>query len=206
MPGGAPSKLTAKRRKVLIAAVRAGNSYRTACRLAGIAPQTLCRWFAEAKKKNAPQSKREFCEQLKRAEAERLAEAQNTIRKAAKGYVATEIKEEFAQLDQESAKKLGIADRLRQQTTDHWLGILQPADIWCAPVMDWPGLLRHEAFESLDMLQTVSRRPGVALKTTRCPLRIDGQRLGSPLGAPAVGQHNASIVREYGLDEPAVRP
>jgi CoA:oxalate CoA-transferase len=31
-----------------------------------------------------------------------------------------------------------LADHLRGQTTGHWLGILEPADVWCAEVLDWP--------------------------------------------------------------------
>src|SRR5690606_22808842 len=34
-----------------------------------------------------------------------------------------------------------IAGRLAPQPTAHWLSILEPADIWCAKVLDWPQLL-----------------------------------------------------------------
>ena len=95
-----------------------------------------------------------------------------------------------------------IADRLATKDTDHWLGILEPAGVWCASVMDWATLLEHDAFKVLDLLQTVRRRPGVELTTTRCPLRINGQRMTSALGAPAVGQHNDEIARDFGLTVP----
>lgn len=92
--------------------------------------------------------------------------------------------------------KATLADHLRRQTTAHWLGILEPADVWCADVYSWPQLLEHDAFKMLDMTQRVSRANGAALTTTRCPIRIDGELLRSPVGAPKVGEHTAEIVNE----------
>ena len=43
-------------------------------------------------------------------------------------------KEWFTKRDE--IKKL-IGEWLINQTTDHWLSILQPADIWCAEVLEW---------------------------------------------------------------------
>src|SRR5205823_2910937 len=39
-----------------------------------------------------------------------------------------------------------LADHLRTKPTSHWLGILEPADLWCSEILDWPSLLKHEAF------------------------------------------------------------
>src|ERR1700758_4800222 len=47
-----------------------------------------------------------------------------------------------------------IAQRLKQHTTEHWLEILNSADIWCAEVLDWPKLCGREAFKQLEMGQT----------------------------------------------------
>ena len=69
-----------------------------------------------------------------------------------------------------------VAAALAQKNTAHWLACLQPADVWCAEVLDWPRLLESKAFNRLDMLQTVRRGDGTPVHTTRGPLRIDGQR------------------------------
>ena len=58
-------------------------------------------------------------------------------------------------LRRDEIKRL-IADRLHGETTEHWLGILDAADIWCSEVLDWPKLLSSEAFQQLDMLQTLA--------------------------------------------------
>ena len=92
-----------------------------------------------------------------------------------------------------------IAATLSQHPTAHWLARLQPHDVWCAEVLDWPGLLQSRAFGLLDMLQTVQRGDGTPVHTTRGPVRIDGARARSARGAPRVGEHSAPIRAEFGL-------
>ncbi|MDP2782676.1 CaiB/BaiF CoA-transferase family protein [Devosia sp.] len=100
---------------------------------------------------------------------------------------------------QRDAIKQIIADRLVTQPTAHWLGILEPADIWCAKVLDWPELLASEGFKALDMLQTVTREDNVSITTTRSPLRINGQRARTYRAAPLIGEQSARIRAEFGL-------
>ncbi len=92
-----------------------------------------------------------------------------------------------------------IADHLRTRPTAHWLSRLEPADYWCAEVLSWPKLWQTEAFRALDFVQEVRRDDGPVLRTTRCPITIDGRRLKSPRGAPRVGQHTAEIQAEFDL-------
>jgi CoA:oxalate CoA-transferase len=102
----------------------------------------------------------------------------------------------FRQRDQ---IKQVIAKRLKEDTTEHWLEILNAADIWCAEVLDWPKLTVSEAFEQLAMTQILRNDKGVEILTTRLPIRLDGKLLTSPRLAPKVGQHTESIQREFGL-------
>lgn len=92
-----------------------------------------------------------------------------------------------------------IAARLATGTTDHWLGILEPADIWCAKVLSWPELLESEGFKALDMLQTVTREDDVSILTTRSPLRINGRRARTTRAAPLIGEQSARIRAEFDL-------
>ena len=84
--------------------------------------------------------------------------------------------------------KATLADRLRGETTGHWLGILEPAGVWCADVMTWSRLLGHDGFKALDMVQRVYRG-AQSFATTRCPVRIDGQTITSEVAAPRLDQH-----------------
>src|SRR5713101_10106247 len=90
-----------------------------------------------------------------------------------------------------------IAKRLKEHTTEHWLEILNGADIWCAEVLDWPKLCRSDAFEQLAMVQTLGDGRGIEILTTRLPIRLDGSLLTSERLAPRVGQHTETIQREF---------
>ncbi len=94
--------------------------------------------------------------------------------------------------DRDRIKRV-LADHLLSRTTDQWLSILEPADIWCADVLTWASLLQHEGFKALQMTQVVTRGTGAQLTTTRCPIRIDGGLLTASRGAPSIGEDNARI-------------
>lgn len=86
-----------------------------------------------------------------------------------------------------------VAEHLSHQTTDHWLSILEPADVWCADVYTWDKLIGTEAFKSLHMTQEVSRANGTRVQTTCCPIVIDGERPHGGPAAPTAGQDNALL-------------
>ena len=100
--------------------------------------------------------------------------------------------------ERDAIKRL-IADKLATETTEHWLAILEPADIWCAKVLEWPELLQSEGFAALDMLQTVERADNVRVVTTRSPIRVDGKRPPLSRAAPRIGEHTEEIRAEFGL-------
>jgi crotonobetainyl-CoA:carnitine CoA-transferase CaiB-like acyl-CoA transferase len=92
-----------------------------------------------------------------------------------------------------------IREHLKTKPTQHWLDRLVPADYWCAEVLSWKQLFAHAAFAQLDWVMEVQREDGPTMKTTRCPITIDGARYKSRLGAPRVGQHNEKIILEFAL-------
>lgn len=93
-----------------------------------------------------------------------------------------------------------LAEHLANNTTEHWLEVLDAADFWCAPVLTLPQLIAHDGFAAIAMNQEFSRtsRTGnpVNLKTTRAPVRFDGKPLRSSKGAPRVGEHTDVIDSE----------
>jgi CoA:oxalate CoA-transferase len=101
-----------------------------------------------------------------------------------------------ALFDQRDEIKTILVEYLKHHTTAHWLGILEPADVWCADVFIWDRLFQHEAFHALDMVQNVGGGTDRSMRTTRCPIRIDGDLLTSPRGAPRIGEHNTAIITE----------
>jgi crotonobetainyl-CoA:carnitine CoA-transferase CaiB-like acyl-CoA transferase len=104
-----------------------------------------------------------------------------------------------ALFDRRDEIKSILVHHLKQRSTGHWLSILEPADIWCSDVLTWERLFAHDAFQSLNMIQTINSRPGAVMRTTRCPIRIDGELLTSPIAAPRIGEHNQAIGDEFEL-------
>lgn len=92
-----------------------------------------------------------------------------------------------------------LAKHLSSNTINHWLSILEKADIWCAPVMDYDMLVKQEGYRALDIEVTVKTSSGLSVKTTRCPIRVDGKLLVSDKGAPALGENNKLIDQQFGL-------
>lgn len=91
-----------------------------------------------------------------------------------------------------------LQDRFLEKTTAGWLSVLEPADIWCADVYDYEDLLASEGYKVLNMEQWVVSN-NLKVKTTCCPVRVDGERLTSDKGAPLLGEHNEKIMQEFGL-------
>lgn len=104
-----------------------------------------------------------------------------------------------ALFDRRDEIKSILVRHLKQHITAHWLSILEPAGIWCSDVLTWDRLFAHDAFQALNMIQTINSRPGAVMRTTRCPIRIDGELLTSPIAAPRIGEHNQEIGDEFEL-------
>lgn len=95
--------------------------------------------------------------------------------------------------------KVVLTSHLKTHNTAHWLSLLEPADYWCAEVLNWDQLTAHPAYRALDMEQVVYRRNGIATKTTRLPMRFNGERFSSSKGSPRIGEHTERISREFSL-------
>lgn len=132
-----------------------------------------------------------------------LALAMNSVPRIGK-LIGLEALSEYSDPDTWLSERDSITallrDHLAQQPTQYWLDILQPEDIWCAPVLTLPELVDHDGFKAMDMTQKV-RRDGsdgeaMELEVTRLPIRVDGSALRSPVGAPRLGADTDRIEQE----------
>lgn len=80
-----------------------------------------------------------------------------------------------------------VADKVEQRTTQQWLDLLEPAGIWCAAVLNWDSLTGDAAWRIAVLDQQISDSGGASFRTTRCPIRVDGQVLSGSTMAPHVG-------------------
>jgi CoA:oxalate CoA-transferase len=94
-----------------------------------------------------------------------------------------------------------LADYLLTNSAAFWLVILEKADIWCAPVMDYDKLVQQDGYKILDMEIIVKTSNGLSITTTRCPIRVDGKLLISDKGAPQLGEHNDAIDKQFELEK-----
>jgi CoA:oxalate CoA-transferase len=89
-----------------------------------------------------------------------------------------------------------LAEQLSLHSTDHWLSRLQKDGLWAMKVLDWEQMMDHEAYKCLEMEQIVNAGDKEIL-TTRCPIRINGERLYSNKPAPKLGEHREKIINEF---------
>ncbi|MFC4304314.1 CaiB/BaiF CoA transferase family protein [Cohnella boryungensis] len=100
--------------------------------------------------------------------------------------------------EQRDEIKAILASHLRNRPTREWLTVLEAGGYWCAEVRTMKEALHHEGVQALDMVIEVSRRNGATLRTTRCPIRIDGERLVSSKASPVLGEDTSAIDLELG--------
>jgi len=92
--------------------------------------------------------------------------------------------------------KSSLAQHLLANPTHYWLERLHAEDLWAMEVLDWRTLTAHEGYRILEMEQPVTTARGKRVITTRCPIRIDGERLFAEKPAPMLGQDNIKIELE----------
>lgn len=91
-----------------------------------------------------------------------------------------------------------LAEHLIQNDSSFWIKALHQFDLWAIKVMTWTELTDHPAYQCLQMEQTISIGKKKMI-TTRCPIRINGERLFSDTAAPQLGEHTEKIKREFNL-------
>ena len=91
-----------------------------------------------------------------------------------------------------------LANHLLTGTTEQWLEILEAADFWAGRVNTIEDVIKDPVL-SADMFQEVYRQNGSVMKTTRSPLRINGNPLFASKGAPRLGEDTEKIDQEFHL-------
>ncbi len=117
--------------------------------------------------------------------------------------MGTELPAEFADKNTWYVKRDEImaflSEILVKETTQHWLSVFEPMDLRVSDVYTYKQLFEHEGFKTIDMMQEVETSDNITMKTTRCPIRIDGKKIFSRKSAPKPGEDNAIIEKEFNL-------
>ncbi len=96
----------------------------------------------------------------------------------------------------------GLSRIFRRQTTDHWVRLLDGANVPCSPVNDLAQALAHEQTHAMGMVLDVPTRQGTSQRLVGVPLNLSATP-ATPGGAPPLlGEHTNAILRdELGFDD-----
>ena len=118
----------------------------------------------------------------------------SALAKAIECPLLEEYSNERAFADRDEIKAI-LAEYLSFEKTDHWLTRLQEQGLWAMDVFDWEKMMDHEAYQVLQMEQTLNVA-GKKIVTTRCPIRFNGERIHSDKPAPGLGEDKEKVMRE----------
>jgi CoA:oxalate CoA-transferase len=85
-----------------------------------------------------------------------------------------------------------LAAHINARKTAYWLTKLQEQGLWAMEVFDWEMMVNHEAYKQLQMEQSIKTLTKNII-TTRCPIRINGERIFAAAPAPSLGEHNDKV-------------
>jgi crotonobetainyl-CoA:carnitine CoA-transferase CaiB-like acyl-CoA transferase len=127
-----------------------------------------------------------------------IALAMGKIQQIARALDSAELAH-FTQEDTFSQRdeiKAIISKHVLSKSSKHWITQLHDEDLWAMEVLDWKKLIAHEAYKCLQMEQTLDTVYGKKIITTRCPIRLNGQKITSSRPAPQLGEHNEKVLNE----------
>src|SRR5699024_935141 len=97
--------------------------------------------------------------------------------------------------------KAVLAEFLKDQYTDELMKKFTERGIWATELKDWKKLKETAAYEQMDLEQLIEISKQRSIKTSRCPIRIDGEIMWGMSPAPMLGQHTAQIQKEFALEQ-----
>jgi crotonobetainyl-CoA:carnitine CoA-transferase CaiB-like acyl-CoA transferase len=106
-----------------------------------------------------------------------------------------QYKQEHAFVERDAIKDI-LTAHLITHATLYWLEKLHHHKIWAMNVLDWRQLRAQDGYKQLRMEQSIDLGNGKHFITTRCPIKINGTYLQSPVKAPALGEQNELFQNE----------
>ena len=94
-----------------------------------------------------------------------------------------------------------IEDRLKQESNQYWMQILEAAGVPCGPVNYRSDLYTDAQAQALNLIWEVGNRDLGKYKTSGHPIRFSKTPAVSGKGAPALGEDSAAVLRQFGYGD-----
>ncbi len=91
-----------------------------------------------------------------------------------------------------------VHDRIGQRTTEHWMAAFDVADIWYAPVNEYPDVERDPQVAWNRVIMEFDYPGAGTIRVLAHPVRYDGQAPVLRRRPPRLGEHTREVLREAG--------
>lgn len=97
-----------------------------------------------------------------------------------------------------------LTTAFKRHGTDHWLALLQQADILCARVATYADLERHPQVAANAMFTAVEHPTLGTIRMPGFPINSVESNALPHAPAPALGEHSREVLGRFGFDEPEI--
>ena len=94
-----------------------------------------------------------------------------------------------------------LADQFLMRRSGEWLEVLLQLDIPCFRVESLESVIQDPHLDAVGMFQAYDHPSVGPMRSIRTPVFWEGVDLGVRRHAPAIGEHNNEVLREFGFDE-----
>src|SRR5215216_2099050 len=85
-----------------------------------------------------------------------------------------------------------------KKTTQEWLDILLPEDIWCAPVNDYEAVAQDPQIAENEMIVEWEHPKAGTVKAVGIPVKFGATPGEITRHAPLLGEHTVELLKQYG--------
>jgi crotonobetainyl-CoA:carnitine CoA-transferase CaiB-like acyl-CoA transferase len=92
-----------------------------------------------------------------------------------------------------------LAPVFRARPVAHWMDVLEQADVLCAPVNDYPMLVRHPQVVATGFITEQNHPRAGTFKTVATPVKLEKTPGTIRTPAPSLGEHSRDVLAEAGF-------
>jgi crotonobetainyl-CoA:carnitine CoA-transferase CaiB-like acyl-CoA transferase len=94
-----------------------------------------------------------------------------------------------------------LDEHFRTRSTNEWIEVLEAADIFCAPVLDYEATTSHEQVAANGYTVEIDHPKAGRTRVIPCPVEFSENRADSHGIEPGLGEQSEQVLREFGFAE-----